>query len=65
MYINKYKAHPPGDRVVPYGEDDEEGVHGGERDEEHVEGVAHPRLQEDDDTVNKWGEFDKDGALRL
>ena len=44
--------HPPGDRVVPYGEDDEEGVHGGERDEEHVEGVAHPRLQEDDDTEN-------------
>ena len=61
----KCTHYPPGDRVVPYGEDDEEGVHGGERDEEHVEGVAHPRLQKDDDTVNKWGEFDKDGALRL
>ena len=41
----------PGDGVVSDGEDDEEGVHGGERDEEHVERVAHPRLQKDDDTV--------------
>ena len=47
--------YPPRDGVVADGEDDEEGVHGGEGDEEHVERVAHPRLQQDDDAETEGG----------
>ena len=44
----------PGDGVVSDGEDDEEGVHGGEGDEEHVERVPHPRPQQDDDAEDEF-----------
>ena len=44
----------PGDGVVSDGEDDEEGVHGGEGDEEHVERVPHPRSQQDDDAEDEF-----------
>ena len=45
--------HPPRDGVVSDGDDDEEIVHGGEGDEEHVERVAHTRLEKDDDAETK------------
>ena len=43
----------PDERVVDDGEYDEDGVHGGERDQEHVERVVHVRLREDDHTMNE------------
>ena len=43
----------PDEGVVDDGENDEDGVHGGQRDQEHVERVVHVRLRKDDHTMNE------------